>query len=76
MEEFLRYVVGSLIDNPEEMTLTRVDGPHKSAFHLKLRQSDIGRVIGRQGRTIEALRALLTASASRHGQKALLYIEE
>jgi predicted RNA-binding protein YlqC (UPF0109 family) len=76
VEEFLRYVVGSLIENPDEMILTRIDNPRKVIFQLKLRKSEIGKVIGRQGRTVAAIRALLSASASRHGQKVLLQIDE
>lgn len=76
MEEFLRYVVASLIENPDEMVLTRTDAPRKVIFQLKLRKSEIGKVIGRQGRTVAALRTLLSASASRHGQKVLLQIED
>ena len=45
-------------------------------FRLQLRQSDVGRVIGRNGQTIRAIRALLSSSAARHGQKAMLDIVE
>ena len=49
---------------------------HKVLFRLKLPSSEVGKIIGKQGRTIEAIRALLSASAARHGQKALLQIVE
>jgi hypothetical protein len=45
-------------------------------FKLQLRQSDVGRVIGRNGQTIHAIRALLASSAARHGQRATLEILE
>lgn len=76
MEEFLRYVVGNLVENPEEIALTHSETARKVTFRLKLRKSEIGKVIGKQGRTIEAIRNLLSAGAARHGQKAALQIEE
>lgn len=76
MEEFLEYVIRQLIDYPDEMVLTRVDSARKIIFKLRLRQSDIGKVIGKHGHTIEAIRNLLGAAASRHGQRAVLQIVE
>ncbi len=76
MEEFLQYVIPLLIDYPEEMALTRHDGNRRTTFLLKLRQSDVGKVIGKHGLTIIALRNLLAASAARHGERAQLEIVE
>ncbi|MEI6350790.1 MAG: KH domain-containing protein [Verrucomicrobiota bacterium] len=76
MDEFLRYVVRHLIENPDEMVLTHTENPRKVVFRLKLRPSEVGKVIGKQGRTITAIRNLLSAGAARHGQKALLQIDE
>ena len=70
MEEFLEYVLRQLVEYPDEMILTRIDTPKKVVFRLQLRQSDVGRVIGRHGHTIRAIRNLLNAAASRHGQRA------
>ena len=67
MQEFLQFVIPLLVDYPEEMALTRHDGNKRTTFLLKLRQSDVGKVIGKHGLTIIALRNLLAASASRHG---------
>ena len=76
MEEFLRYVIGHLIENPEEMVLTQSQASRRVTFRLKLRKTEVGKVIGKQGRTIEAIRNVLSAGAARHGQKAVLQIEE
>lgn len=76
MEEFLRYVIGNLISNPDEIVLTQSETTRKITFRLRLPNSEIGKVIGKQGRTISAIRNLLSAGAARHGQKALLQIEE
>lgn len=76
MQEFLDYVLRQLIDYPDEMILTRAEVPKKTVFRLRLRQSDVGKVIGKHGHTIIALRNLLAAGAARHGEKALLEIVE
>ena len=76
MEEFLEYVIRQLIEYPDEMVLVRVDSARKVIFKLRLRQSDIGRVIGKHGHTIAAIRNLLAAAAARHGQRAVLQIVE
>jgi predicted RNA-binding protein YlqC (UPF0109 family) len=74
MQEFLEFVIRNLIDYPDEMILTKVESPKKTMFFLRLRQSDVGKVIGKHGHTIIAIRNLLAAAASRHGGKALLEI--
>ncbi len=76
MQEFLQHVIPLLIDYPEDMTLTRHEDHKRTTFLLKLRQSDIGKVIGKHGLTIIAIRNLLAASAARHGEKAQLEIIE
>jgi predicted RNA-binding protein YlqC (UPF0109 family) len=76
MQEFLQYVIPLLIDHPEDLVITRHDGPKRATFLLKLRQADVGKVIGKHGLTIIALRNLLSASAARHGEKAQLEIIE
>jgi uncharacterized protein len=76
VEEFLEYVIRQLIEFPDEMVLTKVETPRKVIFKLRLRQTDVGKVIGKHGQTINAIRNLLGAAASRQGQRALLQIDE
>lgn len=76
MQEFLDFVLRQLIDFPDEMILTKVDAPKKTIFRLRLRKGDIGKVVGKHGATIAAIRNLLNAAASRHGEKAALEIVE
>ena len=76
MKEFLEFVIRQLIEYPDEMMLTEIPGGKMTVFKLQLRQSDVGRIIGRNGQTIQAIRALLNSSASRHGQRATLDIVE
>jgi predicted RNA-binding protein YlqC (UPF0109 family) len=76
VKEFLEFVIRQLVDYPDEVMLSEVPNGRMIVFRVQLRQSDVGRVIGRNGQTIQAIRALLASSASRHGQRATLEIVE
>ncbi|HWL52822.1 MAG TPA: KH domain-containing protein [Chthoniobacteraceae bacterium] len=76
MEAFLRYVIGNLIDHPDEMELTCSQTPRKATFRLRLPEGEVGKIIGRQGRSIAAIRNLLAAGAAKKGKRAVLQIEE
>jgi predicted RNA-binding protein YlqC (UPF0109 family) len=75
--EFLRYAFSILLSRPEEATIrSEHRGPGDVVFHVGLHADDIGKVIGRNGRTVAALRRLLEAGAIRSGVKATLRVEE
>ena len=76
VKEFLEFVIRQLVEFPDEMMLTEIPGAKSTIFRVQLRQTDVGRVIGRNGQTIHAIRALLASSAARHGQRATLEILE
>jgi predicted RNA-binding protein YlqC (UPF0109 family) len=76
VKEFLEFVIRQLVDYPDEVMLTEIPNGRMTIFRVQLRQSDVGRVIGRNGQTIQAIRALLASSAARHGQRATLEIVE
>ena len=75
MQEFLQFVLRHLIDYPDELVLTKLEDGRKTIFRIRLRQSDIGKVVGKHGQTLAAIRNLISAS-SRHGEKVLLEILE
>ena len=64
MEEFITYIARSLVDHPEAVEVRRVDGGHTVIYELRVDEQDRGRVIGREGQTIQALRTLLKAAAA------------
>jgi predicted RNA-binding protein YlqC (UPF0109 family) len=76
VKEFLEFVIRQLAEFPDEMMLTEIPSGKMTIFKVQLRQSDVGRIIGRNGQTIHAIRALLASSAARHGQRATLEIVE
>ena len=76
MKEFLEFVIRQLVEFPDEAMLSEIPNGKMIVFRLQMRQTDVGRIIGRNGQTIQAIRALLASSASRHGQRATLEIVE
>ncbi len=76
MEEFLRFVIGKLVEFPDEVLITSTEDERKTVFRVRMRQSDVGKVIGRNGSVIKAIRQLLSAAAARHDKKVILDIEE
>jgi predicted RNA-binding protein YlqC (UPF0109 family) len=67
MQSFLEYVVKGLVEHPDEVTVTPVARRGTTLYELRVNPEDVGRVIGRQGSTINALRALVTAASARKG---------
>ena len=76
MEEFLRYVIGSLVEFPEDVVLKKTETPSTVIFLVAARASDIPKIIGKSGHTIRALRTLLNASADKRNMTATLEIIE
>jgi len=76
MEEFLRFVFGEIVEFPDEVVITRTDLPSGCVFHVAARKSDLPKIIGKGGHTIQAIRSLLSASAAKRGTEATLEIVE
>ena len=75
MKEFLEFVVGQLVDRPDEFTVRVTEQGDAKEFVLDLPRSEVGKVIGKQGHTINAIRGLLS-SAMRQGSRVSFEIEE
>ena len=77
MQEFVKYIVEKLVDHPEDVKVTQIDSEKTSILELSVKEGDLGKVIGKSGRTAKAIRTLLTAAAAKSGQKrAILEIIE
>jgi predicted RNA-binding protein YlqC (UPF0109 family) len=76
MKEFVEFIARHLVDNPEAIVLEREEKGDKIVFRLTVAEADVGKVIGRQGRTAQAIRVLLAAVAAREGKRALLEIAD
>jgi uncharacterized protein len=76
MQAFLEYVVKGLVGKPEAVTVTPVVREGATIYELRLHPDDVGKIIGRQGMTINAIRALLLAGSARKGLRCSLEIVE
>ena len=74
--ELIDYVARSLVDEPDEVQVEAVDGDRALILELTVAQSDLGKVIGKDGRTARAMRTLLSATSARHRRRAVLEILE
>lgn len=76
MQEFLEYVVKGLVQKPEAVTITPVERSGMTVYELRLDPADVGKIIGRQGVTINAIRSLLLAGSAKKGLRCSLEIVE
>ena len=76
MQSFLEYVVKGLVAHPDAVTITPVEREGTTVYELRLHPQDVGRVIGRQGVTINAVRSLLLAGSAKKGLWCFLEIVE
>lgn len=74
MEKVLETLAKSLVDNPEEVSVTVVEGEDKTVLELRVADSDMGKVIGKQGRIAKAIRTVVKAAASRENKRAVVEI--
>ena len=76
MQAFLEYVVKGLVEKPEAVAITPVEREGTTVYELRLDAQDVGKIIGRQGMTINAIRSLLLAGSARKGLRCTLEIVE
>ena len=69
MKELLLYIARNLVENPDAVTVTEVQGEQELALELRVAPEDMGKVIGRQGRIAKEIRTLVRSCAQRTGQK-------
>jgi predicted RNA-binding protein YlqC (UPF0109 family) len=76
MQSFLDYVIKGLVDHPEEVRITPVERAEMILYELQVHPGDVGKIIGKQGSTIHAIRALLQVAGAKKGQRCSLEIVE
>jgi uncharacterized protein len=76
MQAFLEYVVKGLVQNPAAVTITPVEREGTTVYELRLDPQDVGKIIGRQGMTINAIRSLLLAGSAKKGIRCTVEIVE
>lgn len=76
MKELVQYMARQLVNNPDAVEVTETQGDTASVLELKVAKEDLGRIIGKQGRTAKSIRTILNAAASRTNRKVVLEIVE
>ncbi|MEO0087828.1 MAG: KH domain-containing protein [candidate division WOR-3 bacterium] len=76
LKELLENITKSIVDNPDQVQLKEIAGERTVVFELRVGQGDLGKIIGKEGRTAKALRQILAAAAMKQGKRAQLEILE
>ncbi len=76
MKNLIEIIAKALVDYPEQVKVTEVEGENTSVIELSVAKEDLGKVIGKQGRTARALRTILTAASAKIKKRAVLEIIE
>jgi predicted RNA-binding protein YlqC (UPF0109 family) len=76
MKELIGYIAQALVDHPEQVSVSEVEGDQKDVLELKVAKEDIGKVIGKQGRTARAMRTILSAASAKTKKRTVLEIVE
>ena len=76
MKDLIKYIAQSIVDNPEQVKVEEVKGSYTSVLELKVAKEDIGKIIGKQGRTAQAMRAILNAASGKAKKRIVLEIIE
>ncbi len=76
MKELVEYLVKSLVDNVDAVRVTEVEGEQTTVVEVRVAQEDIGKIIGRQGRTAKALRTIVSAASNKLKKRTMLEILE
>jgi len=76
LKELVEYIARSLVDKPEDVHVTEVEGEQTSVLELKVAKEDLGKVIGKQGSTARAMRTILGAASTKARKRSVLEILE
>lgn len=76
MRELVEHIAKALVDDPQSVKVSEVEGENVTVIELRVAQSDLGKVIGKQGRTARAIRTILNANATKLRKRAVLEIIE
>ncbi|HNQ39979.1 MAG: KH domain-containing protein [Candidatus Cloacimonas sp.] len=76
MKDLIEFIVKALVDDPSEVNITEITGDKITLYELRVSKSDIGKVIGKRGRTASAIRTIINAVSTKQGKRAELEIIE
>jgi predicted RNA-binding protein YlqC (UPF0109 family) len=76
LKELIEYIARALVDNPDQVKVSEIEGEKTSVIELSVAKDDLGKVIGKQGRTARAMRTILSAASTKAKKRAVLEIIE
>ena len=76
MKELISYIAQALVDHPEQVKVTAVEGNQTTVLELEVAKEDLGKVIGKQGRTARSMRTILSAASAKLKKRTVLEIIE
>lgn len=74
MKDLIEHIVRALVDHPGDVRITEVDGEKTVIFELRCHPEDVGKIIGKSGKTVAAIRTLASTAAARQGRRAMLEV--
>jgi uncharacterized protein len=74
MKELLTFIIQKLVDHPDDVAINEISGEQTCVFELRVNKEDLGKVIGKQGRTARALRTVLSAASVKENKRVMLEI--
>ena len=74
MKDLVTFIVRNLVESPDAVEVREVAGDKAQVYEVKVNEADLGKVIGKQGRTIRSVRTLVSAAASREGKRATVEV--
>ncbi|OPL15390.1 MAG: RNA-binding protein [delta proteobacterium MLS_D] len=76
MKDLIKYIAQALVDHPDQVDVSEVVGEQTSVIELRVTKEDLGKVIGKQGKTAKAMRTILSAASSKLNKRSVLEIIE
>jgi hypothetical protein len=76
LKDLIEFIARSLVDNPEQVSINEIEGEKTTILELSVAEEDLGKIIGRRGRTAKAMRTVLSAAATKLDKRAVLEIIE
>ena len=76
LKELIEFIAKSLVDHPEQVSIAEIEGEKTTILELTVAEDDLGKIIGRRGKTARAIRTVLSAAATKSNKRAVLEIME
>jgi predicted RNA-binding protein YlqC (UPF0109 family) len=76
MKDLINYIAQALVDHPEEVSVTEIVGDQTSVLELRVAKTDMGKIIGKRGRTAQSIRTILSGASGKAGKRYILEIVE